>query len=45
MVKIHCNNCQYEGDANMMFKTTSPTPFCPKCGTSDVVVTESGVGI
>lgn len=35
---IKCKNCNFTGAANMMFKTTSPTPFCPECGTSDVEV-------
>jgi len=38
---IKCKNCGYVGEANMMFQTTSPTPFCPKCGTSDVEVTHA----
>lgn len=39
---IKCKNCNYRGDPKMMFNSTSPTPFCPECGTSDVEVIHVG---
>ena len=35
---IKCKNCNYTGAPHTMFTGTSPTPFCPICGTSDVEV-------